>query len=391
MMKKITLLLFILSLTISAQEKKQDFFNFRYVGLTLEAGNTVGTGIDLNYTYKDEISLGFGCVDGFYTPENYPTEYNTDDAFIDGDSSIHIYFTVGKIVKVKRFKKIRFNVSAGLAYTKHYVNENYVPSSQVANEYSFDTKTQNDVSLVLNPKLEISLLSWAGFQLSPKVVLNKRKSFYGLGFGLMLGRLYTSKLKMDALDNKEGNNSTNKEVGQEKKQSNLGLVYITGALEIGNYLGLSTDLNYIYKENISFSLGWMGNLFANDYPSDYVDDSDIFSFGPGVADSSHIYFTVGKFFKMGKIKNLRFNLSGGLAISNYSIEENFVRREQVRDGYYYDSEYNEYTKVGLVLNPKIEFPFSSWVGFQISPKVILNTKQNFYGISFGLLLGKVTN
>lgn len=383
-MKKIILLLFVLNLTMNAQEKKRDFFNFRYVGLALEAGNTVGTSIDLNYTYKDKISLAFGCVDGFYESKNYPTDYNTDDVFIDGDHSTHIYLTVGKIIKIKKFNRLKFNLSAGLAYSKYYVHYNFIESSQVANEYDFDTKTHNGLSLVLNPKLEIPLFSWAGFQLSPKVVLNRTKSFYGLGFGFMFGELYTSSRRIKAQEN-EG-------VGQEKKQSNLGLVYLTGALEVGNYLGLSADLNYTYKENISFSVGWMGNSYRNkNYPSDYIDDSDILSFFPEIEGSSHAYLTVGKIIKIKNLNYLRFNLAGGLAISNYNVEENFVREEQVRDGYYYSSDYNQYTKIGLILHPKLEIPVSSWVGFQISSKVILNTQKSFYGISFGLMLGKTKN
>ena len=378
-MKKITTLLFFLSLAINAQEKKQDFFKFRYVGFALEEGNNVGTSIDLNYIYKNKISLSFGCVEGFYTPENPPTDYNTQEAYLYGDHSTHVYFAVGKIIKIKRFKKTRLNLSTGLAYTKHYVNDNFVKSNQYSNEYSFDVKTQNDLSLVLNPKLEIPLLSWVGFQLSPKVVLNKKKSFYGLGFGLMLGKLYPSSFRVKAQENK-GNNSIIKEVGQEKKQSNLGLVYVTGAIEVGNYIGLNADLNYIYKENISFSLGRMGNWYTDEnYPEDEPSSG---CFLCDIGDSSNVYLTVGKIIKIKDIYNLRFNLAGGLAISKYYDSESYEKAT---------SKNGVESHVGLVINPKMEVLFSRWIGVQISPKVILNTRQSFYGLGLGLMLGKVSN
>lgn len=178
----------------------------------------------------------------------------------------------------------------------------------------------------------------------------------------------------------------NAQENQQKKSNNL---YLSDSFDIGgDFLGIGLDLNFIYHEETSFTLGVFGNLsLTKNYPSD-IDNSDSFGFS-GIDGSGHFYVMVGKMMKVNNFSRIRFNLSAGLARSLGDVHENFVRGQKTDDGYYYDYDLNSYQTVSLILNPKIEFPLFSLIGIQISPKIILNKHRSFYGVGFGIMLGKL--
>lgn len=188
MLKKITVFLFILSLTVKAQESKPP--NSIYIVVTRDTGNYISGGsIDLNYVNKENLSFSIGVMGNSYFNKNYPTD--NWNAIGEQSSAAHLYLTVGKIIKIKNSHLFRFNLSGGLAMSYYNIVKNYVRGDEYSDGsyfYDYDDKLYRNMSVIISPKLEITIFSWGGFQISPKVVLNNRKSFYGVGLGLMFGK-----------------------------------------------------------------------------------------------------------------------------------------------------------------------------------------------------------
>lgn len=55
--------------------------------------------------------------------------------------------------------------------------------------YSSEVEFYYNYSLIISSKLESASVNFAGLYFSPKIVLNQKKSFFGVGLGIMLGRV----------------------------------------------------------------------------------------------------------------------------------------------------------------------------------------------------------
>ena len=49
--------------------------------------------------------------------------------------------------------------------------------------------------------------------------------------------------------------------------------------------------------------------------------------------------------------------------------------------------YNKYNTVNLIINPKIEFPFTRYFGLTISPMLQINKDRTYFGIGIGQMIG----
>jgi hypothetical protein len=168
-------------------------------------------------------------------------------------------------------------------------------------------------------------------------------------------------------------------------------IYTSGELNLGNYIGLDANLNYVYKEEYAFKFGYTINVRkAKSRPEDY---------SPGLArllllgltnpydqlQSYHI--GVGKIYKLNYSGTIRLNASVGLG---YMVIREPVNWERADNGFLaenYRWEYSKYGTVGLIINPKIELPFTWIYGLTISPMVQINKDRIYYGIGFGNMIG----
>ena len=87
---------------------------------------------------------------------------------------------------------MRLNLSFGLAFTTVKRSENWQFNAEPFSSegfYSWDTKKNETVSFIINPKIEIPLRSFLGITISPMVQLNKHRTYVGVGIGAMIGLL----------------------------------------------------------------------------------------------------------------------------------------------------------------------------------------------------------
>ena len=92
-------------------------------------------------------------------------------------------------------------------------------------------------------------------------------------------------------------------------------IYLTSELNLGNYIGIDINLNYIYKEKHSFKIGYTGNLRKpKSKPENYTFGlTGLFSFGLGNPYDQFENYQIG----FGKIYNLN---KSGIIRTSYLLD-----------------------------------------------------------------------
>ncbi len=168
--------------------------------------------------------------------------------------------------------------------------------------------------------------------------------------------------------------------------------YTSGDLLIGNYFGIDAGLNFILKEKYSFRFSYSGLIRrAKSTPKNYSSGIlSAFVLGlVGPFDNLENYqICVGKIYPFNPKSTIRANLSIGLGYS--TIKEPTIYEKS--NGFFannYKWKYHEYNTVSVIINPKIEFPFSRFYGLSISIMLKINKERTYFGIGFGHMIGKL--
>jgi len=199
MKKTLLIVLFFFSINyIKAQFAEN---NSMYATTELIFGNIRG-GVDLNlnYVHKNKYSLKIGYSGHIQIAESTPEDYSVGVAnFLFGGfglinhpyDQMHNYkLSAGRIYKLNEKGSLRVNLSGGLGYTIIRRPENWISNpNALAENYSWNYKNLETLSLILNPKLELIHKNWYGLTVSPLVIINPHNSYVGVGLGQMIGLL----------------------------------------------------------------------------------------------------------------------------------------------------------------------------------------------------------
>lgn len=168
-------------------------------------------------------------------------------------------------------------------------------------------------------------------------------------------------------------------------------IYLSTELNLGNYIGVDLNLNYIYANRVSFKLGYTGNIRKpKTQPDDYkLGLTSLFSFGlANPFDQFESYqIGLGKIYNLNQSGTIRVNLSIGIGYSIIKEPENW---QLVEDAFFvenYTWNYKRINTVSFVINPKFEFPFTRFYGVTLSPMVQINKKRLYIGIGIGNMIG----
>ncbi len=160
---------------------------------------------------------------------------------------------------------------------------------------------------------------------------------------------------------------------------------------LGNYIGGDGHINYLYKEKYAFKIG--GSAFIrgaaskpNDFSSGFL---GIFTFGTsGPTDIMvNIQACVGRVYKLNSRGTVRANLLVGIGYTLISEPTNYQVVNEPGIGPNYTWDYGDYTTLSLIINPKIEFPFTQIWGLSFSPLLQINKDRFFVGVGIGQILG----
>ncbi|WP_372919732.1 hypothetical protein [Salegentibacter sp.] len=170
-------------------------------------------------------------------------------------------------------------------------------------------------------------------------------------------------------------------------------LYSTAELNLGNYLGFDISLNYLYQDKYSFKIGYTGNIRKpRSQPEDFTSGLKGLLFY-GLANPydqlENYHIGVGKIYNLNQSGTIRANISIGLGYTLIREPENW---ERLYNGFLaenYTWNYRKHNTVSLVINPKIEFPFTRFFGLTISPMLQINKDRTYLGIGIGNMLGSL--
>jgi hypothetical protein len=168
-------------------------------------------------------------------------------------------------------------------------------------------------------------------------------------------------------------------------------IYYTGEFNLGNYIGFDFNLNYVYKEKYSFKIGYTGNIRKPESQPENYTSGLLGILLLGLANPydqfENYQIGFGKIYNLNKSGTIRANLSLGLGYTTITEPENW---QMINDAFLtvnYTWNYEKYNTVSLIINPKIEFPFTRFYGLTISPMLQINKDRTYFGIGIGQMIG----
>ena len=171
------------------------------------------------------------------------------------------------------------------------------------------------------------------------------------------------------------------------------LYYFSSEVNLGNYIGITMDLNYIVDQKYTFKLGVVANIRRPvNQPTDYTSGLiGILSFGLAqpVETMGSINAAVGKIYNLNSAKSLRLNTAVGIGFTQIQTVGNWQKDLNANfvENYTYDNVSKNV--VSVIINPKLEIPLGGVFGFSVSPMAVLNSKSNYYGVGLGYIIGRV--
>ena len=167
-------------------------------------------------------------------------------------------------------------------------------------------------------------------------------------------------------------------------------IYITPDLSLGNYIGLDANLNYVYKEKYSFKIGYSG-LFriTNSRPDDLSVGLEVL-ISLGLLSPYDIMETfqvgIGRVYILNNAGTIRVNMSIGVGYTTITEPYNWIPTLGMLTTNY-NWEYKSHNTVSLIINPKIEFPFTRFYGLSASPMLMVNKSRIYVGFGIGQMIG----
>lgn len=169
-------------------------------------------------------------------------------------------------------------------------------------------------------------------------------------------------------------------------------IYHSAEISGGNYLGVNVNANYVLRESYSFKIGYSGFIrrpraAPENYSSGLVGLLS-FGFANPYDQMQNIQLMAGKVYKLNPKGSIRANLSMGLGFTIIKEPSNW---EPVETGSFmgqnYTYDYRRYNTLSLLLNPKIEFPFTRFYGLSFSPLLVINKDRTYFGLGIGQMIG----
>lgn len=169
-------------------------------------------------------------------------------------------------------------------------------------------------------------------------------------------------------------------------------IYPTIELNLGNYTGFDLNLNVVYEEKYSFKIGYTANRRTPiSQPEDF--SSGLLGLIPIAKGEVKPYdhfknyqIGFGKIFILNERGTIRANISIGLGYTIIKEPEKW-RKNFTVFAPTYNWSYKTINTLSLIINPKIEFPFTRFYGFSVSPMLQINKERTYFGIGIGQMIG----
>lgn len=172
-------------------------------------------------------------------------------------------------------------------------------------------------------------------------------------------------------------------------------LYTTGDYVVGKNNAADLSLNYVYNKSISLKVGYSASSPEQSrLPTDYLKSTSNLAptdiNGPFENMESY-HLLVGKVFNIGSAEKVRVVLQAGPGLSTQRTPVFWKRADATAFETNYDYTIHKKQMLGLVVNPKVEFPFSNMFGFSIGPMFIMNKETKYLGAAVGFMYGIIGN
>lgn len=169
-------------------------------------------------------------------------------------------------------------------------------------------------------------------------------------------------------------------------------IYVTSELNVGNYIGIDINGNYVYKEKYSLKVGYSGSIRKpKSQPEDFTSGiSGLFLIGLFNPYDQFVNYqiSIGRIYTLDRRGTVRANISIGVGYTTITEPENWG--QMLEGGFLSDNytwNYASRNTISLLINPKLELPFFWLYGLTVSPILQINKHRTFVGIGFGQMLG----
>lgn len=185
---------FLICLPSTAQKKQKNKSKY-YISSEVGAGNYMTYGVDLNYVVNDKYTFKIGYGGFVRNSKTLPADLSSTIS-TPRDIMNTLQFMVGHAIYLSpNNKKNRVNLAAGIGYTSIDKPSNWqavdvdMSKKNPPKTYMFDTTTEQEASLIIQPKIEFLIERYFGFTVSPTLQISESETYIGIGFGSMIGNL----------------------------------------------------------------------------------------------------------------------------------------------------------------------------------------------------------
>ncbi len=170
-------------------------------------------------------------------------------------------------------------------------------------------------------------------------------------------------------------------------------LYGTGDVMLGNYNGGNIGMNYIYNSKYSVNFGFsVSSKSATNQLAESLKSAETNSIDIKVPEEhlENFHLMIGRVFDLSPNNNIRVVIQGGPGVS--AIREQVFTTINSNGTAFSNNQigFRKRQQVSLIINPKIEFPVTSILGFSIGPMLIVNDERTFLGVSIGFLYGIIS-
>jgi len=187
------IIFFLISLSVQAQWSYRYLSqekHFIYSSGEYLASSQSGGMLSINYLYNNKLVLNLGYSATAKQEAQLPAEVlksgselfpaNPNPAF---SNSENIHLMVGRVFNLNSAGTFRLLLQGGPGIRTRR-DPVYTIESDM---YEYDMKASKNISLVMNPKVELPLVSVLGISAGPMLVISKDNTYVGAGIGIIYG------------------------------------------------------------------------------------------------------------------------------------------------------------------------------------------------------------
>lgn len=170
--------------------------HFLYASGDVMVGNYKGGDLGINYIFDNKYSIKFGFSASdkqtTFLPSNYlkSSGYETPpNSTLPKENLENFHLMVGRVITLNSKKDFRIIIQGGpgLSISRVPINWHWRENKLFRTNYDYDIQQKKKLNLIINPKIEFPFASIIGLSFGPMFMIDKEKSFFGAGIGIMYG------------------------------------------------------------------------------------------------------------------------------------------------------------------------------------------------------------